>query len=40
MVLGKKNNDGKFWGEQKLVFIGIDMDKEYLINVLNSALID
>jgi len=27
MVLGKKNNDGKFWGEQKLVFIGIDMDK-------------
>ena len=34
-----KNKDGSFKGEQKLVFIGMDMDEQKLVSILESALI-
>jgi G3E family GTPase len=34
-----KRKDGSYNAEQKIVFIGIDMDKEYIISQLNTALI-
>lgn len=36
----KKRKDGSFDAEQKIVFIGIDMDKETITRELNEALVD
>lgn len=36
----QKDSTGQYMGEQKIVFIGIDMNKYYIIDILNSALVD